>query len=216
MDQNRRVEQRLKTLEYELKILKNEIQKTLLDIQEQILTHYYPTLYPSDQTEATPDGGAPSQQQGIAPGPAPAPAPPAAGTAVAIENRPPVTQVSLDQIRQMQGQAAARPEAGTASQPAQGAGQANVIALSEWVSNCAGKIGGERTRKLVQASAQKGLFTDEIRDLLMRLVSVGNGGDPEGVAINEILNAVLKLNELLGRVATVEEALTLIEDANLG
>ena len=214
MDQNRRVEQRLKTLEYELKILKNEIQKTLLDIQEQILTHYYPTLYPSDQTEVAPDGEAPSQQQGIAPGPAPAP--PAVGAAVAIENRPPVTQVSLDQIRQAQGMATAQPEAGTASQPAQGAGQANVIALSEWVSNCAGKIGGERTRKLVQASAQKGLFTDEIRDLLARLVSVGNGGDPEGVAINDILNAVLKLNELLGRVATVEEALTLIEDANLG
>jgi hypothetical protein len=36
--------QRVKTLEYEMRILKNEIQKTLLDIQEQVLIHYYPAL----------------------------------------------------------------------------------------------------------------------------------------------------------------------------
>jgi hypothetical protein len=38
------LEQRVKTLEYELKILKNEIQRTLLDIHEQVLVHYYPSL----------------------------------------------------------------------------------------------------------------------------------------------------------------------------
>jgi hypothetical protein len=38
------MEQRVKTLEYEMKILKNEIQQTLLDIQEQILLHYYSSL----------------------------------------------------------------------------------------------------------------------------------------------------------------------------
>jgi hypothetical protein len=49
------LEQRVKALEYEIKILKNEIQRTLLDIQEQILIHYYPALRseetgPSDGT----------------------------------------------------------------------------------------------------------------------------------------------------------------------
>ena len=38
------LEQRVKTLEYEMKILKNEVQRTLLDIQEQVLVHYYPAL----------------------------------------------------------------------------------------------------------------------------------------------------------------------------
>ncbi len=42
------LEQRVKALEYELKILKNEIQKTLLGIQEQILVHYYPSLRTDD------------------------------------------------------------------------------------------------------------------------------------------------------------------------
>ena len=39
---------RVKALEYELKILKNEVQRTLLDIQEQILIHYYPSLRSED------------------------------------------------------------------------------------------------------------------------------------------------------------------------
>jgi hypothetical protein len=38
------LEQRVKALEFELKILKNEIQRTLLEVQEQILIHYYPEL----------------------------------------------------------------------------------------------------------------------------------------------------------------------------
>ena len=46
------LEDRVKELEDELKVLKNEIQTTLLDIQEQILSHYYPTLYPSANKES--------------------------------------------------------------------------------------------------------------------------------------------------------------------
>jgi hypothetical protein len=38
------LEQRVKTLEYEMKIMKNEVQRTLLDIQEQVLVYYYPAL----------------------------------------------------------------------------------------------------------------------------------------------------------------------------
>jgi len=41
---DQRLEQRVKNLEYEIKILKSQIQRTLLDIQEQVLVHYYPEL----------------------------------------------------------------------------------------------------------------------------------------------------------------------------
>lgn len=37
-------ESRIEALEHELKILKNEIQATLLEIREQVLNHYYPEL----------------------------------------------------------------------------------------------------------------------------------------------------------------------------
>lgn len=47
------LEDRVKQLEDELKVLKNEIQTTLLDIQEQVLSHYYPSLYPSLNTEVS-------------------------------------------------------------------------------------------------------------------------------------------------------------------
>lgn len=39
-----KLESRLEKLEHEFKILKSEIQTTLLEIQEQILIHYYPAL----------------------------------------------------------------------------------------------------------------------------------------------------------------------------
>jgi len=38
------LEQRVKTLEYEVKILKQDMQRILLEIQEQVLVHYYPSL----------------------------------------------------------------------------------------------------------------------------------------------------------------------------
>ena len=39
-----KIESRVEALELELKILKNEIQATLLEIREQVLNHYYPEL----------------------------------------------------------------------------------------------------------------------------------------------------------------------------
>ena len=48
------LEGRVKTLEYEMKILKNEIQRTLLDIQEQVLIHYYPSLRMEDEGGSPP------------------------------------------------------------------------------------------------------------------------------------------------------------------
>jgi len=56
------LEQRVETLEQELQVLKNQIQATLLDLQEFMLTNSFPTLRADEQA-------APSQ-------PAPAPAPP--------------------------------------------------------------------------------------------------------------------------------------------
>lgn len=44
------LDERMKAFEHELKSLKNEIQRTLLDIQEQVLMHYYPTLRVEDTT----------------------------------------------------------------------------------------------------------------------------------------------------------------------
>ena len=47
-----KIESRVEVLEHELKILKNEIQATLLDIREQVLNHYYPELRAEEPTRA--------------------------------------------------------------------------------------------------------------------------------------------------------------------
>ena len=54
------LEQRVRTLEYEVKILKQDMQRILLEIQEQVLVHYYPSLrseeiIPSDSVKQTVD-----------------------------------------------------------------------------------------------------------------------------------------------------------------
>ena len=45
------MEQRVKTLEQEMKILKNQVQKSLLDIQEYLLGQKYATLRPEEVEE---------------------------------------------------------------------------------------------------------------------------------------------------------------------
>ena len=48
LDPRVQMEKRIKSLEYEMKILKNQLQRTLLDVQEQILVHQYPSLRQDD------------------------------------------------------------------------------------------------------------------------------------------------------------------------
>jgi hypothetical protein len=49
-----KIESRVEALELELKILKNEIQNTLLEVREQILNHYYPELRAEEPPRAQP------------------------------------------------------------------------------------------------------------------------------------------------------------------
>jgi hypothetical protein len=199
------LEQRVKTLEYEFKILKNEIQRMLLDIEEQVLVHYYPTLRAGDSV--APEGIAQAVEairakQGSASASASAPAMPAA------------KKISLDEVRA--ASAPVPPSAAAAPSTGKGMDQATMVKLSEWVSSSALKIGGERTGKLIEMSAGSGIVPPQFKDVLKRLASLNKGAAPEKVAVNEVLGALLKLYELMGRAANVEEALALIEEAKLG
>lgn len=181
------LEQRVKTLEYEFKILKNEIQRTLLDIQEQVLIHYYPTL----RTEETGPSSGMVQMMETVRSRQVKPQGPAEPGATAIK------KVSLGEIRSAQKEqadapAAARPfSAAGAREPAAnpGAGvvphaaeEASVAKLLEWVVNSAAKVGDDR--------------------------------DTEKV--DQVLNELQELNQLLGRAGNVEEALALLKGARLG
>ena len=89
------LEQRVKSLEYEMKILKNEVQRTLLDIQEQILIHYYPSLRTEESvpTQAVESIRERKRQVGGAPNP------PKVKEASGL---PGVMQISLEEIKTAQ------------------------------------------------------------------------------------------------------------------
>ena len=199
------LEQRVKALEYEMKILKNEVQRTLLDIQEQVLIHYYPALRADDSvpSEGTMQSLESIRERRASMG----------GTTVSAEApaSPRVKQVSLEEIRAVERDNSASPR------PAEEADEISILQLSGWVGSSAKRIGGQRTAKLIETCVDKGWIAVDSMNVLLRLASMGSDdGIPETVAVNEILGALLKLSQLLGRGGDVEEALTLIEEANLG
>ena len=190
------LEQRVKMLEYEVKVLKNEIQMMLLDIQEQILVHYYPALRIDDST-------------------------PAAGTIQSLESirgrRAELGGLSAS----AETKQAPREElpAGASVSPGteERAGKEPVLKLSGWVSSSVKRIGGQRTGKLIETCVDQGWIARDSMKVLLRLASLGSDGNvPEVVAVNEILGTLLELSQTLGRGSDVEEALTIIEEANLG
>ncbi len=204
------LEQRVKALEYEMKILKNEVQRTLLDIQEQVLIHYYPSLRAEEEETLT--GGIRQSLESIrgqrqASGEAPNP--PGA--------QPEVKMVSLGDVKVGQEETPGALEGEVSSPSEGGEDQSRIMELSGWVSNTAQKIGGERTGRLIQACTNKNIIAPDIEGSLLRLTGlISVDSAPEQVAVNEILGALLKLNELLGRGSDIEEALSIIEEANLG
>ena len=227
----KQLEQRVKTLEYEIKILKNEVQRTLLDIQEQILVHYYPTLRAEDEgpSEGTIQsieeirekkrqlGGDERQAQ-----PAPSGSRNATIQAHAGSGTP-MKEVSLDEIRAERGASDGGDGAsdgasdGPSMEEIEGKEQDEMVILSGWVSSTAKRIGKDPTSKLVRAYIDEDILSPHVEQPLLRLVGLIDQSDtPDNVAVNDILRAVMKLDELLGRNSDIDEALSVIEQAGLG
>ncbi len=200
------LEQRVKTLEYEMKIIKNEIQRTLLDIQEQILIHYYPSLRAE---ETAPSEGVMQALEAIRSKREEA--------SPEVPDLPPIKKVPLKEIRAVREENDALLAGTSAPQPSTSTDQAAIIQLSGWVNSTARRIGRERTAKLIQAYTSREIIPSELESPLLRLTGlISEDNPPAQVAVNEVLKALLQLNGLLGRDSDVEEALSLIEEANLG
>lgn len=203
------LEARVKALEYEIKILKNEIQRTLLDIQEQVLIHYYPSLRSEDSTPPAEAVVQLNRSAGAA-GPVatgtPAAPPPASVT---------TKKVSLDEIRAAPS-AAVPVAAPAAPKPSGGVDQATMVRLMEWVNEAIAKLGSGRTTSLIELCVTRAILDGDTRAILLRLTALNKAPEPELVPSNDAMTIVLKLDEVLGRAADMDEALTIIEEANLG
>ena len=215
------LEQRVKALEYEIKILKNEIQRTLLDIHEQVLVHYYPTLRLDDSEvpapviqaiEAAraklPVRSSAAVEPAVTPAaPAESAAPPAVPATPEDTPAPAVKKVSLGEIRAAREAAPAAPD---------GTPQANLIKLIEWAVNSTTKFGYARTTQLIDVLNKKGVVDRATKNALFQIIALNKGAEPARVVVNDILDELLKFDRLVGRTADAEEALTLIEEAGLG
>jgi hypothetical protein len=188
------LEQRVKALEYEIKILKNEIQRTLLEIHEQVLVHYYPALRTADSTPAE---GAIAAIQAPRVKPVPNPA----------DDLPVVRKVSLEEIKPAESEA---PPAVQVLPPVK------MGRLMEWGLNAAAQIGVQPTNRIVELFASKEILDANTRDVLLQVAPLNRRTPPQEVAIVDILRVILKLDELLNREPDIEETLALIKEANLG
>jgi hypothetical protein len=170
------LEQRVETLEQELQILKNQIQTTLLDIQEQILTNAYPSLRaeeisPPPGMKSSSKNGAPittlsfntpstDETQGAM-----------SGDSGSIPN---VRQVSLDDL-ETDTRKPTSPKVSPTPQPTAGEQPLDwqvVEELEEWATDKVKNIGVKRTKKLVEMYAEQGRFSAAEEETLLQFVSL--------------------------------------------
>lgn len=196
------LEQRVKTLEYEFKILKNEVQRTLLDIQEQLLVHYYPTLRAEESVPSAATVQAYEAVRGKSmPGAAPAAPAPVAMPPPASAPMPTVKKVSLDQVRETQGEMSATK---------------NQAQLLQWSVRAAAKFGSVRVKDLIEVYSAKADFPTDLKTGLIEMAMLGQHAGPPQYAVNDLVQEMLKLDALLGRVMDAEASLAVIEEAKLG
>ncbi|MBX3014619.1 MAG: hypothetical protein KF832_24075 [Caldilineaceae bacterium] len=221
------LETRVETLEHEFKILKNEIESTLLEIQNQILIHYYPTL----RSEATPPPKEalvsvnPPMRQGET-------SPKASQLDRADDEpvaAPPRTkEVSLDALRGKGKKApllakadapTPRPSLGR-TQPTKLAppvlDQAALPYLAQWVNDSVTRIGKPLTQEMINASAGADDTTPAVTAELHDLLDLWEDEDaPSEVDPKAVMEVLMKLNRLLEQVARmVAETTNLREEVD--
>jgi hypothetical protein len=184
------LEQRVKTLEQEIKILKGQIQRTLLDVQEQLLVHYHPSLRVADHVaaeEATPARVIPFDMESDVPE-SKIPAP--------IISQ--VQKVTLDDIRKVQTNGNGIPKPQPLLQPAAAPSPQvdGFTRLAEWVDANVTKLGVARTRKLVEIRLQSGGLKPDVAETLLQIVALYEG-EGDTAAAHETAHALQELNQLL-------------------
>jgi len=193
------LEDRVKALEDEVAILKDEIRNTLLEIQEQVLIHYYPELRARDET--------PSEAGLVA----------RAGTAAPFRGLQRISAAELQEEAAKQpaqpGQAAEAP----AAQPEPGEEWPGVARLVEWADASVERIGKERTLKAIEIAAQAGYLNPSDRDLLARLVGLSDAEPAlERVSLKVVGEVLQELGQAVGRQADKATEQRFLREVRLG
>ncbi len=205
------LEDRVKALEEEVSILKDQIRNTLLEIQEQVLIHYYPELRARDA--------------------APVDVPLAAGRASAWQrgqpSLPALQRFSLAEPEASEETEGEGPAAGgQAPAPAPvkaapgtegGSGWASVSRLVAWAGESVERIGKERTAKAIEAAAESGYLEPQARDILLRLVALSDAEPAAPRASLKAIGEVLQgLSQALGHPAGSDVEQRFLREVRLG
>lgn len=220
------LEDRVKALETELKVLKNEIQTTLLSIQEQVLIHYYPSL--RSESPAPAAGRAPrvsENGQKSAPVQTPVSAEgrqPAAASPDVVEAgvKPPEASqalpkahlATLDEVRKrdhrLDAAPAAAPQppaapelrAAQVAPPSARSARTAFTSLLGWVGNSVAALGQDRTQKAIEIYARGQHLDPDVKDLLQQLAALSQDNQPpQQVGIKQVIDVLYQLNDVLDR-----------------
>lgn len=195
MPKNRgELEHKVRVLEQELQILKNQIQATLLDIQEQLLTNHYPSLRADDAGYVPPPVAAqpnPPVEAAVQPAQAApqdydayhdtqdTPLPGSIVRTIALDesngDHPPEAQPEPEPLPAPDALAPDMGWDGQDQPPPQAGAAPNWEAftrLSEWACSSAERMGASRTRKLIAMYVDSGYFDAADEDALLQLVSL--------------------------------------------
>jgi len=205
------LEQRVRRLEDQMTILKNQIQNSLLEIQEVLATRFYhPALRPTDDgddEEVSPPplrwGGhespspQPSKQTSV-PG-AQMQSPRRQPDPVAPPMAPKVKKVSLDDIRRSRQEPASTNTESLAKDNG-----LDLVAFAEmvnWVNMSTARVGNTYTREAIDDCLRDGAIVPEVADQLRQLIGDDLPGETrddvepdEVVAITTELRAILNRN----------------------
>lgn len=175
------LERRVQTLEQEFDVVKHQIQATLLDIQEQLLTNTHPSLRAEEAASsedrrqlAAPDHPAKSFSavQSV-PATAPQSATEMPGNSHGEPSSlPTVRKVSLEDLTATQPSSPSSHKTAPIPPGVPSADWSSLSKSERWVKERVAEMGGERTRGLIEVYAKNGRFSAKTKRTLLELVSV--------------------------------------------
>jgi hypothetical protein len=200
------IEDRIKALEDESKVLKNVIQATLLDIQKEILTHYY-ALEVEDREVSAGDAGwerdqntRPVHERGVSPGQADE----EADESARLSTQDAISRPGLS--KQGRGRSCLQDREVWAT----------VARLLIWLSESVSDIGRERIAKSIKMYGAFGYISPEMQKVLMALIAFSREGDhPEHLSIKQLLEKLAELSNILndgGQPVNLNHILALVEE----
>ena len=170
------LERRVEALEKELQILKAQIQTTLLDIQEQILTNAYPTLRAENAAPERPVAPAAAPITILSANPEAAAQPAHVAQSPADEDTGlKVRKVTLNNLDDLPAELPAREQPARREPSVQAVQDLDMTALSrleDWATEKLEHMGVARTKQLIRMYAEQGRFSPDVEATLLKFVSI--------------------------------------------